>query len=108
MEKQSNLLSAMANEKRLEILTILQAGERSVGKLAQEVRLSQSALSQHLSVLRRENLVHTRRDAQTIYYASQSSAVAAILSALRATEHLHMGLSDPITSSEATNAVQSF
>lgn len=46
------------------------------------VGLSQSALSQHLSKLRAQNLVSTRRDAQTIYYSSSSDAVLKILGAL--------------------------
>ena len=76
------LLSAMANPKRLLILCNLVKGEIPVGALAQEVGLSQSALSQHLSKLRAQKLVKTRRDAQTIYYSSNSEPVLRILEAL--------------------------
>ena len=76
------LLSAMANPKRLLILCNLVKGEIPVGALAQEVGLSQSALSQHLSKLRAQKLVKTRRDAQTIYYSSSSEPVLKILEAL--------------------------
>ncbi|MDQ0561802.1 DNA-binding transcriptional ArsR family regulator [Rhizobium mesoamericanum] len=76
------LLSAMANPKRLLILCNLVKGEIPVGALAQEVGLSQSALSQHLSKLRAQKLVRTRRDAQTIYYSSNSEPVLKILEAL--------------------------
>ncbi|MBW9115267.1 winged helix-turn-helix transcriptional regulator [Rhizobium cauense] len=76
------LLSAMANPKRLLILCNLVKGEIPVGALAQEVGLSQSALSQHLSKLRAQKLVKTRRDAQTIYYSSSSEPVLRILEAL--------------------------
>ncbi|HVK91643.1 MAG TPA: metalloregulator ArsR/SmtB family transcription factor [Mycoplana sp.] len=78
----TNLLSAMANPKRLLILKVLVRGEIAVGALALKVGLSQSALSQHLSKLRAQNLVSTRRDAQTIYYSSKSNAVLTILDAL--------------------------
>lgn len=81
-EVATNLLSAMANPKRLLILKVLVAGEITVGALARKVGLSQSALSQHLSKLRAQNLVSTRRDAQTIYYSSKSGAVMTILEAL--------------------------
>ena len=64
----AQLLKALANEKRLMILCLLVGQERSVGDLNQHVDLSQSALSQHLALLREEGLVSTRRDAQTIYY----------------------------------------
>ena len=76
------LLSAMANPKRLMILCNLVNGEITVGVLANQVGLSQSALSQHLSKLRAQKLVKTRRDAQTIYYSSNSSQVLTLLAAL--------------------------
>lgn len=81
-EVATNFLSAMANPKRLLILKVLVRGEIAVGALAQRVGLSQSALSQHLSKLRAQNLVSTRRDAQTIYYSSKSVAVLTILEAI--------------------------
>lgn len=65
----AQLLRALANEKRLMLLCLLAEGERSVGELNAEVDLSQSALSQHLAVLREDGLVTTRREAQTIYYS---------------------------------------
>ncbi|EPR16086.1 ArsR family transcriptional regulator, partial [Agrobacterium radiobacter DSM 30147] len=49
---------------------------------ASQVGLSQSALSQHLSKLRAQRLVKTRRDAQTIYYSSNSESVKKILASL--------------------------
>jgi DNA-binding transcriptional ArsR family regulator len=78
----AGLLTAMANPKRLMILCSLVEGEVPVGVLATQVGLSQSALSQHLSKLRAQKLVKTRRDAQTIYYSSTSEAVIKILGTL--------------------------
>jgi len=78
----SGLLSAMANPKRLMILRSLVKGEVPVGVLASQVGLSQSALSQHLSKLRAQKLVKTRRDAQTIYYSSTSESVMKVLDTL--------------------------
>lgn len=72
----------MANPKRLMILCSLVEGEVPVGVLANQVGLSQSALSQHLSKLRAQKLVKTRRDAQTIYYSSTSESVIKILGTL--------------------------
>ncbi|WP_320203504.1 ArsR/SmtB family transcription factor [Agrobacterium rosae] len=77
-------MSAAANPKRLSILQLLTQREHSVGELTILVGLSQSALSQHLSKLRRSRLVETRRDAQTIYYSSTSPAVSKLLSTLEA------------------------
>lgn len=77
-------MSAAANPKRLSILQLLTEREHSVGELSILVGLSQSALSQHLSRLRRGRLVKTRRDEQTIYYSSTSTAVEKLLSTLEA------------------------
>lgn len=68
-DEASDLLKAMANAQRLRILCLLANGERSVGDLNASVDLSQSALSQHLAVLRRDGLVATRRESQTIHYS---------------------------------------
>lgn len=62
------LLKSLANESRLAILCVLAEGEASVGCLNERVQLSQSALSQHLAVLREQGLVQTRRESQTIFY----------------------------------------
>src|SRR5512140_116508 len=66
------LLKAMSNPSRLVILCQLAEGERSVGELEDEVGLSQSGISQHLAVLRREHVVVTRRDKQTVFYSLAS------------------------------------
>ena len=65
----ANLMKAMSNESRLLILCQLVHGETTVGELETVVGLSQSALSQQLARLRREGLVETRRESQTIYYS---------------------------------------
>jgi DNA-binding transcriptional ArsR family regulator len=81
-EQASNLLKSLANERRLLILCHLSQGEKSVGELEPLVGLSQSALSQHLARLRREALVRTRREAQTIYYSIDSDEAKAVLGTL--------------------------
>lgn len=77
-----NLLKALSNEKRLLIVCALYKGEKSVGELEKIVGLSQSALSQHLARLRRDKVVHTRRDAQTIYYSLDDHATDKVLNCL--------------------------
>lgn len=63
------LLKGLANENRLMIMCVLAEGELSVGALNERIDLSQSALSQHLALLREQGLVRTRRESQTIYYS---------------------------------------
>ena len=64
----ARLLGLMANEKRLLLLCRLAEGEMSVSHLARVLGLGQSALSQHLSKLREEGLVDSRREGQSIFY----------------------------------------
>lgn len=78
----SCLLKALANQHRLMILCQLVGRERSVGELVRAVGLSQSALSQHLARLRRDGLVRTRREAQTIWYSIAAPEVNALLERL--------------------------
>ena len=81
-EAASNLLKAMSNETRLMILCQLVHGERTVSQLDITADLSQSALSQHLAVLRQNGLVSTRRESQSIYYALAGDAPRAIIETL--------------------------
>lgn len=78
----AELLSAMANPKRLMILCHLLDGEMSVTALGQAVAMNQSALSQQLARLRAMRLVETRRDGQTIYYRVASQEVRRVLETL--------------------------
>ncbi len=78
----SVILKALSNERRLMIVCELYKGEKNVGQLEKIVGLSQSALSQHLARLRADRLVHTRRDAQTIYYSLNHVATTQILKCL--------------------------
>ena len=78
----SRLLKALANESRLMVLCSLCDREMSVGELNAMVPLSQSALSQHLAVLRRDGLETTRREAQTIYYSLVDGPAARVIDTL--------------------------
>lgn len=82
----AQMLKALSNEKRLMILCkLLEHGEMSVNALLGHVGLSQSALSQHLARMREEKIVHTRRDAQQIFYRVSDPRVRQILTALKNT-----------------------
>lgn len=78
----SALLKTMANPARLMVLCQIADGERSVGELEAAVGLSQSALSQHLAVLRAAHLVTTRRAGQTIFYTLASPEAVSVMGAL--------------------------
>lgn len=78
----AKLLKAMSNESRLLILCHLAEDEMSVGELQSILNLSQSALSQHLALLRRMGVVSTRRSSQSIYYSLASEPAKAIMATM--------------------------
>lgn len=80
----ASLLKAMSNPARLIILCQIAEGERSVGELERAVGLSQSAISQHLAVLRGEAVVSSRRVRQTVLYSLASKEVVALITTLHA------------------------
>ena len=75
-------LKALANEQRLQVLCCLLKGAKSVGEINAQISLSQSALSQHLSVLRSSGLVTTRRESQTIHYSLAQGPALKIMKVL--------------------------
>ena len=81
-ERAAELMKSMSNKWRLLVLCSLVHGEKSVGELERKIGIGQSALSQHLAVLRRKKLVATRRSAQTIYYSLAGREVALLLTTL--------------------------
>lgn len=83
-ERAAALLKALANEQRLLILCNLLEGPLAVGELNERVELSQSALSQHLAVLRESNIVATTRESQTIRYSLPEGVVTQIITLLHA------------------------
>jgi DNA-binding transcriptional ArsR family regulator len=80
----AQLLKLLGNEKRLLILCFLAVrGEMTVGELVVVVKLSQSALSQHLARLREDGLVVFRRTSQTLHYRVADKRALRVLQVLK-------------------------
>ncbi len=78
----AGLLRTLGNETRLMILCQLGPEELSVGALQQRLGVSQSALSQHLALLREDGVVSTRRQSQTIFYRIADPRAVALIETL--------------------------
>jgi DNA-binding transcriptional ArsR family regulator len=79
----AGVLQALGNQRRLMILCKLaEHGEARVSQLAEDVGLSQSALSQHLARLRDEGIVAFRRDATTLWYRIADPRCEALMATL--------------------------
>ncbi len=78
----SQLLKSLSHPDRLMLLCQLTQGEYCVSELEELVGLGQPSLSQQLGILRKENLVNTRREGKQVYYSISSDDVLAILQLL--------------------------
>ena len=77
------LLALLANRRRLVILChLLERGEMAVNEIARHVDLSQSALSQHLALMRDCKIVSTRRDGTAIFYTLADKRISPLIHAL--------------------------
>lgn len=68
LDAAADVLRALAHSVRLALLQSLIAGERSVGEIEQSTGVAQPGLSQQLGILRKANLVHTRKKAKLVFY----------------------------------------
>ena len=84
LEAAAELLRALAHPVRLSLLHALVDGERSVGDIEQATGVGQPGLSQQLGVLRKADLVHTRRDAKLVIYRINRDRIAEVSALLDA------------------------
>lgn len=76
------LLRALGHQERLLILCSLTHGERCVGDIEVQTGVGQPSLSQHLTVLRANGCVSTRRESRKIFYSLSDPATAAVMATL--------------------------
>lgn len=91
-EDAARLLKLMANARRLLILCrLVEAGEMNVTQLSESIGLAQSALSQHLALMREDGLVASRRESQTMWYRVADPAAQILLETLHGIFTTHRG-----------------
>ena len=65
---QAEVLKTLANPRRLEIVHLLAEGPREVGRLAEEMGITQPNVSQHLALMRAAGVVEAERDGREVRY----------------------------------------
>jgi ArsR family transcriptional regulator len=80
---QAEVLKTLASPRRLEIVHRLAAGPCEVGRLAQELGVSQPNVSQHLAVLRAAGVVVAERDGREVRYRLTDPDVVVACSIMR-------------------------
>jgi len=68
-ELQAEVCKTLSSPKRLEILSVLKDGEKSVGELVDILGVPKANVSQHLAVMRHKGILKSRRDGVNIYYS---------------------------------------
>ena len=83
LENLAEICKAFGHAHRLELLTLLAQGERSVDELARETCLPVASVSQHLQVLRQAGLVEVRRVGVRAIYRLDNQDIYGVLRAVR-------------------------
>lgn len=79
---QARMVKALAHPTRLQMLALLRDGERCACEFGPLLGLGQANVSQHLAVLRRAQLVHTRRDGVRVMYSLSDQRTSGVLDTL--------------------------
>jgi DNA-binding transcriptional ArsR family regulator len=80
----ADFFKTLAHPARIRILELLSGGERSVGELIPEVGLEASHLSQQLGILRRANVVQSRKEGSSVLYSVTDTRILELLEVAKA------------------------
>ncbi len=76
------MLMALSDPARQDLVQVLARGELNVGDIAQQVTLSRPTVSHHLNILRRSGLLRSRKQGREVYYRLDKERISATLSGL--------------------------
>jgi ArsR family transcriptional regulator len=79
----ADFFRVLGHPARVRLLQILRNGELTVGALQEALELESGATSQHLSVLRKQGLVESRRDGTSVYYRVKDPRTLELLELVR-------------------------
>ena len=78
----SETMHALADQNRRRILGLLKRGDLSVGEILPHLKMTGASLSHHLAVLKKADLVSSRREGQQIFYTLNLSIFEEIINEL--------------------------
>ena len=76
----AELFSALSDASRIRLISLLMEGETSVSTLAQELKMTESAVSHQLRGLRQMHLVRARKDGRKVFYSLDDDHVSKLFS----------------------------
>lgn len=83
MKKLINFFRAMGEDTRVKIISMLLEEEMCICELIEELKLSQSAVSHHVKILKQAELVNDRRNGKWTFYSIDKSGFEAHLKSLQ-------------------------
>ena len=85
----ADLFSALSDPTRLRIISVLLNEEKSVGEIAAQLKMTDSAVSHQLGGLRHMHLVRSRKQGRSVFYALDDDHVAKLY--LMGLDHVEHG-----------------
>jgi DNA-binding transcriptional ArsR family regulator len=79
----ADFFKTLGHPARIRILELLSQRDHAVAEMLPQVGIEPAHLSQQLAVLRRANLVTSRKEGSTVYYSLTSPQVAELLAVAR-------------------------
>jgi DNA-binding transcriptional ArsR family regulator len=75
----AEFFKTLAHPARIRVLEVLRDGDRPVSELIPEVGIESSHLSQQLGIMRRANLVQSRKEGATVVYTVSNPMIFELL-----------------------------
>lgn len=82
-KEMAQIFKALGDENRIQILKMLQTGEKCGCELLDELNITQPTLSHHMKILSSSGIVKSRRDGKWLYYAIDCDGIMAVRTMLR-------------------------
>ena len=83
VETATEVLKSIAHPIRLKILCFLLDGEKNVGEIEQQFGSTISNISQHLTVLRKADIIIRRKDANFMYYSLKDKRIVTLMETMK-------------------------
>lgn len=83
VELVTELLKSIAHPIRMKILCFLMEGEKNVGEIEQQFGSTISNISQHLTVLRKANIIDRRKEANFMFYSLKDNNIFKLMETLK-------------------------
>ena len=88
----ANLFTALSDPTRVQIISLLLDNEHSVGSIAEQLNLTESAISHQLQGLRLQRIVRARKQGRYVFYCLDDDHVADLFRlGLKHMEHNNLG-----------------